>query len=65
MPVHIEQLQSEVSVSEGDLPLSEAQIEHLVRIILDRLRRQQRQNEALEEAGTLRMRSAPQNPVRD
>jgi len=37
MPLHIESLTSEVTVLDGDLPLSEQQIDKLVRIVLVRL----------------------------
>ncbi len=37
MPVHVEEMASEVTVVAGDLPLTEAQIEKLVQIVLKRL----------------------------
>jgi len=37
MPVHIEEMASEVTVIAGDLPLTEAQVEKLVQIVFKRL----------------------------
>jgi hypothetical protein len=37
MPVHIEEMASEVTVLAGDLPLTEAQIDKLVQIVIKRL----------------------------
>jgi hypothetical protein len=48
MPLHIESLTSEVTVMDGDLPLSEKQIEKLVKIVM--LRIQQRARDAARQA---------------
>jgi len=37
MPVHIEEMASEVSVVAGDLPLTEAHIEKLVQLVIKRM----------------------------
>lgn len=37
MPFHIEEVKSEVTVIDGELPLTEVQIEKLVRLIAQRL----------------------------
>jgi len=37
MPVHIEEMTSEVSVTAGDLPLTEPQIEKLVQLVMKRM----------------------------
>jgi hypothetical protein len=37
MPVHIDEMVSDVTVVAGDLPLSAAQIERLVQIVIKRL----------------------------
>jgi phage FluMu protein gp41 len=42
MPLHIESLTSEVTVMDGDLPLSEKQIDKLVRIVMARLQQKAR-----------------------
>lgn len=41
MPIHINEMTSDVTVYEGDLPLNQAQIERLVRLVLQRLEEEQ------------------------
>lgn len=65
MPVHINEVNSELDVIQGDMPLSEQQIELLVRIIMDRLEKQQRQARRIEQATTVRRASAPSLPFKD
>jgi hypothetical protein len=59
MPVHIDQVTSEVGVSTGDLPLSAAQIEKLVGIVLRRLDQRDRERQRLGEATAIRPQAAP------
>jgi hypothetical protein len=54
MPVHIDEMETEVTVMEGDLPLSEAQIEKLVRIVIKRLQERQREARRMRESTSLR-----------
>jgi hypothetical protein len=42
MPVHVEEMTSEVAVFDGDLPLTEEQIDKLVRIVMKRIEQKQR-----------------------
>jgi hypothetical protein len=60
MPVHIEEMNMEVQVAEGELALTEAQIEQLVKIVLNRLECKQRDAGRVREATSLRKQSAPQ-----
>jgi hypothetical protein len=62
MPIHIENLETDITVAAGDLPLSEAQIEMLVQIVLKRLQEQQREQRLNREATMLRSRAAPDEP---
>ncbi|HZH31982.1 MAG TPA: hypothetical protein VEY11_14545 [Pyrinomonadaceae bacterium] len=62
MPVHIEKMTNEVTVVEGELPLTEGQVEKLVNIVLTRLEGKQREAQKRQEATRLRRGSAP--PVR-
>jgi hypothetical protein len=62
MPVHIDNLETDVTVATGDLPLSEAQIEKLVQIVLKRLQDHQREQRHNREATRLRTRAAPVEP---
>jgi hypothetical protein len=59
MPVHVGRLDSEVTVIDGELPLTEAQVEKLVQIVLKHLGASQRESQRAREATTLK-RSAAQ-----
>jgi hypothetical protein len=59
MPVHVEEMTSEVAVMDGDLPLSERQVEKLIQIILRRLEEKKREAESSREATTLRRSARP------
>lgn len=63
MSIHIGELQSEVEVVDEDQPLSEAQIERLVAIILSRLERERRARAAAREATVIRRAAAPPLPI--
>jgi hypothetical protein len=54
MPIHIEELSSEVTVVEGDLPLTPAQIDKLARLVIKRLEEKQRAARRLHEATRVR-----------
>jgi hypothetical protein len=43
MPIQIGELQSELHVVDGELPLSEAQLEQLVRRVIERIEARQRE----------------------
>lgn len=62
MPVHIERMDNEVTVVDGELPLTDRQVEKLVNIVLSRLEGKQREAQKRQEATKLRRGSAP--PVR-
>jgi hypothetical protein len=59
MPVHIEEMSSDVTVVDGDLPLSEAQLNKLVQRVLKALSDKQRESQQSREATTLRREAAP------
>jgi hypothetical protein len=59
MPVYVEEMTSEVAVFEGELPLTEAQIEKLVKLVLRRLEEKQREVRHIREATVLRREAAP------
>ena len=59
MAVHVEELTSEVSVVEGELPLSAAQIEKLVRLVISRLGEKHREEQRVREATQLRRQASP------
>lgn len=62
MPLHIDTLETDVTVATGDLPLSEAQVEKLVQLVLRRLNEHQRQQRMSREATTLRAHAMPDEP---
>lgn len=59
MPVHIDEMHTEVNVLDGELPLSPAQIEKLVRIILQRLEENQRRLDQNRRASQIRNSAIP------
>lgn len=59
MPFHIEQVTSEVTVLDGDLPLTEAQLEKLVRLIIRRLDDKTRNAALSHEATAIRRNALP------
>ena len=63
MPVHVGEITSEVTVLDGDLPLTEAQIEKLVKLIIQRIHEQERDRKYIREATMLRRHAAPTTPI--
>ena len=59
MSVHIEDMHSDVTVMDGDLPLNERQIEKLVQMVCKRLEKQKQEAEQGREATTLRRGATP------
>jgi hypothetical protein len=59
MPVHVEEMSTEVTALDGELPLTESQIERLVQIILKRLDEKQRAARQSQEAVSLKRGAAP------
>ncbi len=62
MPVHVEEMNSEVAAYDGDLPLSPAQIDKLVNIILQRLEQKQSHESRTREATRLSSTVIPPPP---
>jgi hypothetical protein len=59
VPVQVEEMNVDLQVADGDLPLTEAQMDILVKIVLSRLERKQRDAKNVREATTLRTQAAP------
>jgi hypothetical protein len=59
LPVHIGELTSDVTVLEGELPLSQQQIDKLVQLVLQRLEEKQREARLSREATMLRRQALP------
>jgi hypothetical protein len=58
MPVHIEEMVSDVTVVAGELPLTEAQIEKLVQIVVKRLADKHLDASRVKDATKLRRQSS-------
>ena len=54
MPVHVDELSSEVTVVEGELPLTTPQIEKLVKLVMGRIADEHRNEERKRAATRLR-----------
>jgi len=65
MPVHVGRMDSEMTVIDGELPLTEAQIEMLVQIVIRKLEAVQRESQKSSEATMLRRSAAPPTRVCD
>jgi hypothetical protein len=58
MQVHVEEMTSEVSVIEGELPMTAAQIEKLVKLVMKRISDHQREVVRSREARMLKSQSS-------
>ena len=59
MPMHIEEMTTEVAVFEGDLPLSEKQQEGLIAKVMAKLAEQKKSQGQVGEATELRSGATP------
>ena len=59
MPVHVEEMTTEVTVFDGELPLTEAQIAVLARRVMQCLTEEQRKERRRSASTSLRRESAP------
>jgi hypothetical protein len=59
MPVEVGTFTTEVTVADGDLPLSGAQLEQLVRLVLRRVEEKQRAEKQTHDASAVRASAAP------
>jgi hypothetical protein len=62
MPVHIEQLNTEVTAQGGEMPWSREQIEMLVKLVLERLEQKERGERAGRDETRLRPSVLPRQP---
>ena len=65
MPVQIGDMDSEVTVIDGELPLNERQVEKLVQMVIKHLQKEQHEAQSVREATTLRRGAAPPARVRE
>jgi hypothetical protein len=59
MPVHVGEMTSEVSVADGELPLSPGQLEQVVAAVLRQLEQRDRDRRDSKEATVLRASATP------
>lgn len=59
MPIHIETMSSELNVLDSELPLGDAQLEQIVRLVIERLEARQREARWSREATRMRRQAAP------
>jgi len=57
--VHIEEMTSDVSIVEGEMPLTPAQIEKLVKLVAKRIGEMQTNAERIKDATKLKRQSSP------
>ena len=59
MPLHINEMSSDVTVYQGDLPLNQQQINQLVQIVMQHLAEKQRTDRRAREATIVRHEASP------
>jgi hypothetical protein len=64
MPVHIERITTDLTVVDGELPLSQRQLDKLVVLVAARLEREQRLAEQQRDATMIRRSAIPKLEVR-
>jgi hypothetical protein len=64
MPVHIERITTDLTVVDGELPLSQRQLDKLVALVAARLEREQRLAEQQRDATVIRRSAIPKLEVR-
>jgi hypothetical protein len=65
MPVHIEEMTSDVTVVAGELPLTDAQIDKLVAIVIKRIAERQLDARRSREATRIRLEPASSSELGD
>jgi hypothetical protein len=65
MPVHIEEMASEVTIADGQLPLSGAQLEQLAALVARRLEQRERAARQTRDATALRREAEPPSGIRE
>ena len=59
MPVQIGEMDSDVTITDGEMPFNERQMERLVEMVCKRLEQKKRQQEQVRESTTLTRSAAP------
>lgn len=61
MPVYVQRATSEVTVVDGDLPMSDGQLQKLVDLVIRRIEQRQQEAEYHRAAVTIRNSAQPQS----
>ena len=61
MPVHVEQMTTEVAAHDGELPLNERQLEAIATRVMHKLQERDREQRVRRAATTIREDSAPEH----
>jgi len=59
MPVHVGEIESDVTVVDGDMPFSEGQLEKLVEMVCKRLEKKKREEQQIRASTTLTRGATP------
>jgi hypothetical protein len=54
VPIHIDEMTTEVDAFEGELPLSQPQLERLIELVLSRIEDKQRERGRMQESTQIR-----------
>jgi hypothetical protein len=65
VPVQIGEMESDVTVTDGEMPFNERQLERLVEMVCRRLEQKKREREQVRESTTLTRSAAPPARVDD
>ncbi len=63
MPVHVEELVSEVTVLDGELPLTQDQLDRIAEYVIAQWEQRSRDRQRSRDATELRATSEPPSPV--
>ncbi len=59
MPIHVGQMTTEVTALDGELPLSAAQVEALVQLLLERIEQREKEKAQARDATSVRGQATP------
>ena len=59
MPLHIEEMTSDVAVFDGEIPLTPAQMQQVVDQVMEKIKEQQRKDADLAEATKIKREATP------
>ena len=63
MPIHIEEMTNEVTVVDGEMPLSDAQLDQIASLVMQRLSEKDQLAEHLSETAAIRRQFVPMTGI--